>query len=371
MATVAGGLFDTAIPKSPLWQGANDVVSSLLTGLGFAETQLAQVNSGSSSLITTATPDNTVLGAAVVDGSAGVEVTVGGGIINTGAVINLESEGSAVLAFVLGSSRTYSGSNSNDTVVGGLSEMQALTIEGAPAAGLDSLTGGGPAVSDSQRNYLVDSATKFGAGDKMLAEIDAALKLLSQSGTTPASSLDAYVARLEMVPESSTLSELRLDFAGTPEESLLLYRLADLPEITMAFSNIEKLVLVGQGAARIDGSTGAFMIGDSSRQSFAGGTGNDTLVGGGGNDTLAGGAGNDTFGFIKKGHYTVMDFKQGEDKLAFGFEGVSSKADLAAFLTNVTTDAGNVTFHFGDDASITLIGVAASDVVNSLQFTIG
>jgi Ca2+-binding RTX toxin-like protein len=362
MATVPGGLFDSAANSNLGSTQQSDLISTVLTRLGLTDNSLTQLINAPGQVLAT-TPDATVVGAITVTQSQPQIVIPTG---TTGGNIVVGASGNASLAITLGAA-------GNDTVISGQSlalRVDALTIEGAPEAGVDSLTGGGSAVSDAQRNYLIGAAEKFDAGANMVAEIDAALKILSQ-GSGSATNLEAYVARLGMSTESNTLTELKLDFADTPKDSLLLYRLADLPGVTAAFSNIEKLVLVGQGAARIDGSQGAFMIGDSNRQSFAGGTGNDTLVGGGGADTLAGGAGNDTFGFIKKGHYTITDFKQGEDQLAFGFAGVSSKADLAAFLTNVTDGEGQVTFHFGDDASITLVGVAASDVVNSLQFTIG
>ncbi|MDY6949673.1 MAG: M10 family metallopeptidase C-terminal domain-containing protein [Pseudomonadota bacterium] len=406
MATIPGGIFDTSTNSNvDAQQGA--LISSFLDSLGISESSLTQitvsttgtntisdtvsasvfqVGSGqTANVVLSGTSGKTIIvtgsGNASIAGAAGGDSVLGGSgsdsieggfyddqvrggagndIVYGGEVADLPPEGLDVF---------YVGENGNS--VGGL-ETFALKITDAPGTdvGVDSLTGGGPAISNAQRNYLMVNAQKFGAGPAALREIDMAIKLMSENGDTPAADLLAYFLRLGMSTENNTLTELKLDAGDAPEDFMLLYRLADLPGVTMAFANMDKLLLVGQGAARIDDDQGAMIVGDSNRQSFAGGSGNDTLVGGGGADTLAGGAGNDVFGFIKRSHYTIMDFKEGEDKLAFDFAGITSKADLAAYVTDVTSADGNVTFHFGSDASITLIGVSASAVVDSLLFNI-
>ncbi|HWK54859.1 MAG TPA: hypothetical protein VNR18_10850, partial [Hyphomicrobiales bacterium] len=135
---------------------------------------------------------------------------------------------------------------------------------------------------------------------------------------------------------------------------------------------MEKVILVGAGNARVDDSNGMMIVGDTTNQNITGGDGADTLVGGGGEDTLTGGAGEDEFGFIAKGHYTVTDFTVGEDMLAFGIDGVDSVDDLLDGLVNVIQNDGNTTFDFGENGSITLVGVDASQLTEDMvKFTIG
>lgn len=375
MATIPGGIIDT---HTGIAQVNKDVISAILTQQNIAENTLRPVTvPGSSNNTVFVTQDNSAalnsfelsntnrtVNVVIPPSGASNDTVAGGGLDTIYVEPNDQAEGSLLITF--GGPTAPSG---NDATPG--LDIQALTLPGTSGtdAGIDSLTGGGNAISDAQRNFVVDVAEKFGAGDKMLADIDAALKVMSEVGTTPSSDLATYYMRTSAL-DAQGLTDLKVDVGNPAKDFFLLARLADVPGVTLAFANIEKLLLVGQGAARIDGDQGALIVGDSNRQSFAGGAGNDTLVGGGGNDTLTGGAGNDVFGFTARGHYTITDFRKGEDKLAFDFAGIASKADLAAYLTDVTSSQGNVTFHFGPDASITLVGVSAADVVDSLLFNI-
>lgn len=402
MATIPGGIFDTSSVNPA--QGAT--ISSFLDSLGLSESSITQITvNGSatnyiSDTVSTSTfsvgsgqTANVVLsgssgktlivtgsGNASIAGGAGGDSVLGGSGSDsvTGGIGDDLVRGGAGNDIVYGSDIADTRPDTSDAIylgdgdiVGG-PEGFALQIGSSSGTdtGVDSLTGGGPAISNAQRDYLLVNADKFGAGLTMLREIDAGIKLMSENGDTPSADLLASFLRLGMSPENNTLTELKLDAGDGPGDLMLLFRLADLPGVTMAFSNIEKLLLVGDGSARIDDDEGVMVVGDSHRQSFAGGAGNDTLVGGGGTDTLAGGAGSDVFGFIKRGHYTIMDFAEGTDKLAFDFAGVTSNADLQTYLTGITNDQGNVTFHFGSDASITLIGVSATALLDGMLFNI-
>jgi len=80
-----------------------------------------------------------------------------------------------------------------------------------------------------------------------------------------------------------------------------------------------------------------------------GGSGKDLIVGGDGNDELTGHFGEDTFVFNRgeAGHDSLLDFEAGTDHLVF------------AGLKNVDLSSGEqgLVIWYGDDASVTLIGV--------------
>ena len=135
---------------------------------------------------------------------------------------------------------------------------------------------------------------------------------------------------------------------------------------TVVFKGVEGAILAGQGSVRADGSTAISLVADVEAQNITGGDGNDTLVGGGGNDTLTGGLGDDTFGFTALGHHVVTDFDTAHDLLAFDVSGISTVAQLAAMVTSVEETSQGVTYNFGADASITLVGVSAAELTTDL-----
>lgn len=359
MATVPGGLFDSSSnPNVSASQG--NLISSFLTSLGLSESSL--ITGTDSSNVATVVGDTISASAITMNPDNPALVLLN----TTGRTLIVSSSGSA--NFVLGTG------GGNDTVVGGGTNntADALTLPDAdsePTATGDSLTGGGPAISDAQANYLHNAAQEFGASNLMLNDLVDALNLLSHNGNTPASELLTYFARMGVAP-GGDLTEIELDAGNITEDFLLLTHIQDLPGITHVFTGMEKLILLGEGSARIGGSDAAMVVGDSHNQFITGSTGNDTLVGGGGQDTLAGGAGNDVFGFNKTGHYTIEDFVEGTDSLAFQFGNVTSVTELVSFLTEVENSGGNTTFHFGADASITLVGITATDLAGDLLFNI-
>jgi Ca2+-binding RTX toxin-like protein len=134
---------------------------------------------------------------------------------------------------------------------------------------------------------------------------------------------------------------------------------------------VQSALVINSGTIHAEGNTPIRMVGDITAQNMGGADGNDTLAGGGGNDTLAGGLGSDTFGFSALGHYTLTDFNVAQhDTAAFAVTGVTTIGQLAAFLTSVDDAPTGVTYHFGPNASITLIGVSASQVTaDMVMFT--
>ncbi len=138
----------------------------------------------------------------------------------------------------------------------------------------------------------------------------------------------------------------------------------------VVLKGVEQAVVANAGTIRVEGNTPIHIVGDLTAQDITGGGGNDTLVGGGGNDTLTGGLGSDVFGFSALGHHVVKDFDVAHDSLAFSTTGVTNIQQLAALITSVDNAPSGVTYHFGNDASITLVGVSAAQITSDLiKFT--
>ena len=103
-----------------------------------------------------------------------------------------------------------------------------------------------------------------------------------------------------------------------------------------------------------------------------------TLIGGGGRDTLTGGLGSDIFAVgTKDAHIKVTDFTPGVDMLGFKLDGVTNLTDLSKLYTGFTynagagTAAGDTVLNFGNDMSVTLVGVTPSQLtLDMLQFTL-
>lgn len=174
------------------------------------------------------------------------------------------------------------------------------------------------------------------------------------------------------VPRSGNAApgEMLLDVTGSSGNELFVLNLNSVdPSQTLVLSGVEKAMLAGAGTVRIAGDTGAMVTSDFANQHVIGGGGNDTLIGGGGNDTLTGGAGDDVFGFVRVGNFVINDFSPG-DMIAFDIPGITDIGQIVSLVTGVTETAQSVTYHFGPDASITLVGLSAADVTASMvKFT--
>jgi Ca2+-binding RTX toxin-like protein len=138
----------------------------------------------------------------------------------------------------------------------------------------------------------------------------------------------------------------------------------------VVLKGVQQALVANAGTIRVEGNTPIHLVGDMNAQDITGGDGNDTLVGGGGNDTLTGGLGNDVFGFSALGHVTIKDFDVAHDTVAFSSTGITNIQQLAHLVTSVDNAPTGVTFNFGHDASITLVGVSASQITSDLiKFT--
>jgi len=164
-------------------------------------------------------------------------------------------------------------------------------------------------------------------------------------------------------PLAGGLGDMVIDASATPDVTVFGVELGGL---SWVLKGVENAVIANAGSVTIEGSTAVHLVADTASQSLVGGSGNDTLVGGGGNDTLTGGLGDDVFGFSALGHVTITDFDVAHDSLGFSSTGITSIAQLAGLVTGVTQTAEGVTFNFGHDASITLVGVSASEITSDL-----
>lgn len=114
-------------------------------------------------------------------------------------------------------------------------------------------------------------------------------------------------------------------------------------------------VFAGAGDDTIDTGAGNDGIyGGAGDDDIDAGSGNDTIYGGVGDDDLSGEGGSDTFVFaIGDGNDDISDFNvAGDDMIDFSALGVSGLADLI-----ITDDGANTVIFYGEDDSVTLIGV--------------
>lgn len=339
MATIPGGIFDQS---DDITQIQKDLLSKILDFVGVDETGLQVIDNPDGSTVLLGSNDG-----AQVPGDAG-DITIPGAMQTglflfpdaaPGSFIPVTDTGNILLSSTIG----------NDPGLTGHFSFLSADDSGDNA------------------DFLHGAALANNADSVTLNSIDKAIELL---GTDDADLVVGYV-RLATTPNEN--GEVRIDATGVDSDTLLAVRLLDISsDSTLVLSGMEKVILVGAGNVRVDDSNGAMLVGDTTNQNITGGDGADSLVGGGGADSLTGGAGDDVFGFIAKGDYTITDFTAGEDVLAFGINGVDSLDDLNDLITSVSHSGGDTTFHFGDNASITLVGVDTDALTaDMVKFTIG
>jgi Ca2+-binding RTX toxin-like protein len=192
------------------------------------------------------------------------------------------------------------------------------------------------------------------------------IRIVDFSSLTNSNGTEPDFNSLVLTSNATTDQIITLDVGGSANNEVFALLLNKLnPDNSLELKGIESAILIGSGTVFVGDNNDVNLQGDAADQHITGSGGNDTLVGGGGNDTLIGGAGTDIIGFTELGHYTVeIDLN---DKLAFQIDNVTSIDDLVAVLTDVTESNGNVTYEFLDGhASITLVGVTASEVTENL-----
>ena len=373
MATIVGGNATSFFPDQVLAAvGADTIENVLARGLERLSRHseagvLALSHAGSNFVEYFLQAQSNEVQTLVVIATEGNSITTRVELVTTSELQGMQgvtSHGNGVFSIVR--STLTSGSSSALTADEGFS-VHGLTDADTSGVGLDSLVGGGAAVSDAQASFLISAAEESGASAATLADIAHNLKLISKAGTTAASDLAVDVVGLVLADDAS-YDQIELEYG---KNTLVMANLEDMGNTTLVLTGMQKALVTGSGTVRLgDGAEGSLLVGDSTNQVLISGTGSDTLVGGGGTDTLVGGAGADVFGFNSLGHYTITDFVAGVDKAYFEFGGINSIDDIRAYLTGVTEVDGNTTFHFGPNASITLIGVSADAAIGPLLFDI-
>ncbi len=165
-------------------------------------------------------------------------------------------------------------------------------------------------------------------------------------------------------------NDVLLDAGGSTSQQLFVINLGGLGDRSLVLANIDAAVLSATGTVKVEGNAPIRITSDASAQNISGGGGNDTLVGTGA-DTLTGGAGNDVFGFSGRGKYTITDFAKAGDTVGFDIPGLTNINQLKANVTSVVKTDTSITYNFGPDASITLVGVSASDLTaGMIKFTL-
>lgn len=150
---------------------------------------------------------------------------------------------------------------------------------------------------------------------------------------------------------------------GAPDAvNIFMINAADAPGVKVTLDKINAAKILGEGTAEVKSGKGTYLAVDSSSQSLTGGDGDDTLIANGGNDTLQGGAGKDIFAINAAGHYTITDFKPGQDLLTFPIQGIDSIEELLPFVSKVEQTFTGLSIQFGPNLSITLVGVSASQL---------
>ncbi len=160
-------------------------------------------------------------------------------------------------------------------------------------------------------------------------------------------------------------NDILVDGSGTAGYNLFALNLAYTGTAAVVLKGVDAAILSAPGTVRVDGSAPIVITSDSQAQNITGGDGNDTLVGSG-NDTLTGGAGSDLFAVNATGHYTITDFNKSVDKLAVEFAGVGNIDQLNTKVTSVVKTTAGVTYNFGPDSSVTLVGVSPADLTASM-----
>ena len=305
-----------------------------------------------------------------VGGSSTIE-DVGGGTLVTGDGEDGEKQG----ALLPGGSAIV-GTINNGTLKLEISLPKGL---GFVFAGLDNVT------ADEVGSFLytiVNSYVPPGVNDTLRDSLFAAVDDLIRS--IKALGLPNLLVRVvDFINEDSgdggALAHGRLaipsnevNFTGSSDgDELFAFNLRNLSaDEILVIKGVENAIVSGDGAVRVEGNIGARISSDSNDQLMIGGGGNDTLIGGGGHDTLTGGEGDDIFAFSRLGYFVITDFDTAHDSFTFKIPGVTNVQELLEIVTDATQTSTGVTFEFGAEGSITLVGVSADDLTaDMVKFT--
>ncbi len=365
MATIPGGIFDSGTnPNIDPNQG--NVISGFLTSLGLSESNLVSI-----------TPS----------GNSVVQGTPGGFMVASGSSENLLMVGGAGNDTVFGreSSILISSSNSSAAIQGTVSDGAMVISISLPAGQIVSTRGPESAVSvDTAKAYLNNLISEV-SNPGIRASLTAQLETITRSATgnvvvrvlnlvdrnddivygLEALSLDDGARSIQALSDTG---EIRFDGSLVDRDELLVFNLNEVRgDKTLVLKGVESAGIIGAGNVRVDDASGTRLVAGIFTNRLEGGAGADTLVGGGGYDTLTGGAGADEFGINAKGHTTITDLNKAQgDTINIDLPGVVDFASLAALVTKVTRTADSITYHLGDNGSITLVGVDPAELTASL-----
>lgn len=126
------------------------------------------------------------------------------------------------------------------------------------------------------------------------------------------------------------------------------------------------ILIGGNGNDTLDGDEGNDDLnGGEGTDKLFGGLGNDILRAGYGHDRLTGNDGSDTFGFYATGFYQVKDFSIAQnDRLFFDSQtlGINSVQELVSYITSIEERADGFKAHFGEAATIDIVGANLADI---------
>ncbi|GAB6043022.1 hypothetical protein [Endothiovibrio diazotrophicus] len=309
-----------------------------------------------------------------------IDAVLGGGTADTGGT-TANTDG-----VVFGGSVAVQGSRTDGTHVGAVlpsATGASGTLDdgvvnlGATLPGNVALTYQGPAqefTTNEGRNYLQQLIHDTYAGDDS-GQFQQQVNVLNQGARLVAnrfgndtqsaddSSGDGSFRLVQLVEQNDGGNHsTRVALQATNNDVLGVVMDDSVGNGMVTVHNAGGVVLAGNGVVRGDNASGMALIGDVQNQALVGGTGNDTLVGGSGQDTLIGGVGDDTFGFVDTGHFRVSDFNPNGDHFAFNVEGITSYEQLAGYITSIEQVDNGFTVHFGEYASITLLGVTTEEI---------
>jgi Ca2+-binding RTX toxin-like protein len=317
----------------------------------------------------------TNLGSGTTASVFGAGTTLIGGTGLDGSLINLFGTGGSSGGFSTGGfDASFSGG------MGGLfSTSTGSTLFGGTGGTLDfnSLFGSGgttfnffsgmPVASDpnqmeNHNNAIMPKASNAAVFSDNAATMPDAIQAAASAENNAAAQaqINLVLAKLMKLAADSP-NEAAL--TGAPDAvNIFMINTADAPGVKVTLDKINAAKILGEGTAEVKSGKGTYLAVDSSSQSLTGGDGDDTLIANGGNDTLQGGAGKDIFAINAFGHYTITDFKPGQDLLTFPVQGIDSIEELLPFVSNVEQTATGLSIHFGPNLSITLVGMTAGQL---------
>lgn len=219
----------------------------------------------------------------------------------------------------------------------------------------------GVLVADVAAKFITLTASVTGGGTIPLIDSDVTIQI--------AGDLDSG-GSFQGVDSLVGANEILLDASSSTKYDLFALNLAFVQGNTVVLKAVDAAVLAGPGSIRVDGDVPISVTSDNQAHNVTGGGGNDTLVGTG-NDTLTGGGGKDLFGFAAPGKYTITDFNKAADSFQFELKGITNVDQLKAAVTSVAVAKGAITYNFGPDTSITLVGVSPGSITaDMLSFKI-